>query len=80
MPKFLELKSEVDITRLSKENYSCRQIKKKLNEEDIDVSISTICRVLNNIGIRRQALRRQALMLEKKHQNFNVNQLNVLLG
>ena len=56
MPKFLELKTEVDITRLSKVNYSCRQIKKKLNEEDIDVSISTICRVLNNIGIRRQAL------------------------
>ena len=55
MPKFLENKVEYDIQRLSKENYSYRQIKNKLKDEDVDVSVSTICRVLNNIGIRRKA-------------------------
>ena len=42
--------------RLSKENYSKTDIKNKLKEEDIDISIKTITRILKNIGIRRQAL------------------------
>jgi arginine repressor len=56
MPKIFKPELEVDIKRLSKENYSYTQIKKKLKEEDIDVSVASICRVLNNIGIGRQAL------------------------
>jgi len=56
MPKKIATNTEVDIKRLSKENYSYREIKNKLEQDQVDVSISTICRVLNNIGIRRNAL------------------------
>jgi uncharacterized protein YerC len=45
----------MDVKRLSKEKYSYRQIKNKLKEEDIDVSIATISRILQNIGIKRSA-------------------------
>jgi len=55
MPKFTSKETEVDIKRLSKENYSYRQIRNKLKQEGVNVSISTITRVLKNIGIRRQA-------------------------
>ena len=53
MPKFISNETVTDIKRLSKENYSYRQIKNKLKEENIDVSIMTICNFLKNIGIRR---------------------------
>ena len=56
MPKLLSLETETDIKRLSKEKYSHRQIKKKLKEENIDVSIRKIIRVLKNEGLRRKAL------------------------
>ena len=56
MPKIIWSKAEADIKRLFKENYSYRQIKNKLKEEDLDISISSICRILNNIGINRRAL------------------------
>ena len=56
MPKLIKPELEVDIKRLSKEHYSYREIKNKLKEEDVDVSIASICRVINNIGISRQAL------------------------
>lgn len=56
MPKFIKPNFETDIKRLSKENYSYRQIKNKLKEENVDVSISSICRILKNVGIRRRAL------------------------
>ena len=42
--------------RLSKENYSKTAIKNKLKEEDVDISVKTITRILENVGIRRQAL------------------------
>lgn len=56
MPKFTSIETETDIKRLSKENYSYSEIKNKLNEENVDISVSTICRILKNVGIRRQAL------------------------
>lgn len=56
MSKIIGTKAEADIKRLSKENYSYRQIKNKLKEEDLVISVSSICRVLKNIGIKRQAL------------------------
>ena len=56
MPKFTSIETETDVRRLSKENYSKTAIKNKLKEEDIDISIKTITRILQNIGIRRQAL------------------------
>lgn len=56
MPKLIIPELEVDIKRLSKEHYSYREIKNKLKEEDVDVSIASMCRVINNIGISRQAL------------------------
>ena len=55
MPKLTSIETEIDIKRLSKEKYSYRKIKNKLEKEDVDVSIATICRVLKNIGIRRSA-------------------------
>lgn len=59
MPKFLKPSIEIDVKRLSKENYSYREIQNKLKEEDVDISIMSICRILKNIGIRRQALSNQ---------------------
>ena len=56
MPKITSIVTETDMKRLSKENYSKTDIKNKLKEEDIDISIKTITRILKNIGIRRQAL------------------------
>ena len=55
MPKLIKSDLETDIKRLSKENYSYRGIQNKLKEEDVDVSLSSICRILNGIGISRQA-------------------------
>ena len=55
MPKLTPIETEIDIKRLSKEKYSYRQIKNKLEKEDVDVSIATLCRVLKNIGIGRSA-------------------------
>ena len=56
MPKFTSFETETDVKRLSKENYSKTAIKNKFKEEDIDISISTITRILENVGIRRRAL------------------------
>ena len=55
MPKVIKPNIENDVKRLSKENYSHRVIQSKLKEEDVDVSLSSICRILNGIGISRQA-------------------------
>ena len=59
MPKFLKPSIEIDVKKLSKENYSYREIQNKLKAEDGDISIMSICRILKNIGIRRQALSNQ---------------------
>ncbi len=56
MPKFTSSETETDVRRLSKEHYSKVAIKNKLKEENIDVSVRTITRILENVGIRRQAL------------------------
>ena len=55
MPKLIKPNIETDIKRYSKENYSYRVIQSKLKEEDNDVNLSSICRLLNGIGINRQA-------------------------
>jgi transposase len=55
MPKLFDPKVDIDVRRLSIENYTQVQIKKKLKEEDVHVSLSTICRILKNVGISRQA-------------------------
>ena len=56
MPNFISIETETDVERLSKENYSKVAIKKKLKEEDIDISVKTITLILKNVGIRRQAI------------------------
>ena len=53
MPKFLNPEFKTDVKRLSKENYSCRSIQKKLKDENVDYSISSICLILKNIGTRQ---------------------------
>jgi len=55
MPKILDFETDTIIRTLSKENFSPRLIRAKLLEGDIDVSVQTICNVLNSIGIRRNA-------------------------
>ena len=55
MPKITASETEVVVKRLSKEKYSYSQIKQKLKVENVDISISTICRILNNVSISRQA-------------------------
>ena len=67
MPKQLAIEAECDIKRLSKENYSYRQIKNKLSEESVDVSVATICRVLKNIGIGRQSIAQGEPVPKKQH-------------
>ena len=52
MPKITSIETETDVKRLSKENYSKTDIKNKLKEEDIDISIKIITRILKNVGIR----------------------------
>lgn len=59
MPKFFSTEVENDVKRLSKENYTKTAIKNKLKEEDIDISVKTITRMLQNVGIRRRALSRK---------------------
>ena len=56
MSKIFAFKVEADIKRLFKEIYTYRKIKNKLKEEDLDISVSSICRVLKNNGIKGQAL------------------------
>ena len=55
MLKLIKTDIQTNIKRLSKENYSYRVIRSKLKKEDVDVSLSSICRILNGIGINRQA-------------------------
>jgi hypothetical protein len=56
MPKLIDSNTESIVRTLSEENYSSRAIKNKLEEKDIDISIKSICNILNNIGIKRKAL------------------------
>ena len=56
MPKILDPKVDTMIKTFTKMNLSTRSIQKKLNEDGIDVSWKTVNNVINNIGIRRQAL------------------------
>jgi hypothetical protein len=49
-------KVDLNVKRLSKENYNQAQIKNKLKEKNVDDSITTECCVLKNVGIRQQAL------------------------
>jgi len=58
MPKIFSPDLEVRIKVLSEEKYTYRQIKEKIKKEGHDVSLSTISRVLKNIGIRRQVVSR----------------------
>ena len=53
MPRYISLKTEADVKRLSKENFSKVALKNKLKEENIYVSIT---RILKNVRIRRQFL------------------------
>ena len=75
MPKFIEPELEVDIKRLSKENYSIRKIQEKLKEEQVNVCIMTICRIINNVGIRRQALNKRV----EKHLAGHRSEFSVTL-
>ncbi len=55
MPKIITAETDVAIKILSIKGYSYRKIQKKLKQAEVDVSISSICRSLKNIGIGRQA-------------------------
>ena len=55
MPKLFPESIETTVKTLSEEKNSRQIIKEKLKEKGTDISISTISRILNNIGISRQA-------------------------
>ena len=56
MPKLFSTDTEDQVKRLSKQNLTNVEIKKKLAEDKIDIHVKTISRMLKNIGIGRQAL------------------------
>ena len=55
IPKLIKSDVKTGNKGFSKENYTYSVIKNKLKEEYVDVSLSSICRVLNGIGISRHA-------------------------
>ena len=57
MPKFIAPEVEVDVKRLSKEGYTFDQIKEKLKGEGTNIAKSSISCIINNVGIRRQAIK-----------------------
>ena len=56
MTKIIERKTEAPIKYFSKMNLSVREIKNKLFEDGINISFGSISNILNNVGIRREAL------------------------
>ena len=62
MPKLISSEVETTVKVLSKEKNSHTVIKEKLKADGTDISMSTISRILNDIGISRQA----AIRGEKK--------------
>lgn len=56
MPKIISAETETTVRTLSKENFSKISIKNKLKEDDVDISISSISRILKNVGLKRQAI------------------------
>jgi hypothetical protein len=58
MPKLFSTEIESTVRTFSEEKNSHRVIKDKLEAEGTDISISTISRILNDIGISRQAATR----------------------
>ncbi len=62
MPKLISPEVETTVKVVSEEKNSQTVIKDKLKAKGTDISMSTISRILNNIGISRQA----AIRGEKK--------------
>ena len=56
MPKLFSTDTKNQGKRLSKQNLTNVEIKKKLAEDKIDIHVNTISRILKNIGIGYQAL------------------------
>ena len=64
MPNIFSFETETDVKRLSKENFSKVAIKNKLKEEDIDIRVKTVTRILKNVGNRRQAFSKKEPILK----------------
>ena len=73
MPNQIDSNTECIVRALSEENYSSRAIKNKLQANDIDISIQSICYILNYIGIRRKALNSNEPALKK--QNMPISRI-----
>jgi len=56
MPKFIPFEVEIKVKVLSKEGNTFEQIIDKLKSEGTTISKSSITRIINKVGIRRQAL------------------------
>ena len=56
MPNSILLETDTGVKRLSIKNYSKVAIKKKPKEEDININVKTIPRILKNVGIWCQAV------------------------
>jgi hypothetical protein len=73
MPNQIDSNTECIVRALSEENYSSRAIKNKLQANDIDISIQSICYILNYIGISRKALNSNEPELKK--QNMPISRI-----
>ena len=67
MPEIIERETEVAIKSFSKMNLSVREIKNKIFEDGINISIGSISNVLNKVGIRRETLSKGEKMVKVSH-------------
>ena len=65
MPKVFSEKVETQVTTLSKVGWSYEKIKSEVEKDGIDISTKTIGRIINSVGITRQA----ALAGQEKPKN-----------
>jgi len=70
MPKLISIETECDVKRLSKEGYSCSQIKEKLSRENINISEKSVYNIIKNKGIKRNALSKGLPKPKNKYPKF----------
>ena len=73
MPKLFSIDTEDQVKRLSKQNLTNVEIKKKLAEDKIDIHVKTISRMLKNIGIGRQAFSQNKPVPKYKRPPTKIN-------
>jgi arginine repressor len=73
MPKLFSTDTEDQVKRLSKQNLTNVEIKKKLAEDEINIHVKAISRMLKNIGIGRQAFSQNKPVPKYKRPPTKIN-------